>query len=36
MERGSRTLQDEYKTRSSKAKKDRSFVLVASIVDCVE
>jgi hypothetical protein len=37
MEKGNRTLQDEYKKGSSKAKKDRSImVLVASVVDCVE
>jgi hypothetical protein len=37
MEKGNRTLQDEYKKGSSKAKKERSIVLgVASVVDCVE
>jgi hypothetical protein len=33
---GNRTLQDKYKKGSSKAKKDRSVVLVAFVVDCVE
>jgi len=32
---GNRTLQDEYKKGSSKAKKDMYVVLVAFIVDCV-
>jgi hypothetical protein len=36
MEQGNRSLQDEYKKGSSKAKKDRFVVLVASVVDCVE
>ncbi len=36
MEKGNKTLQDEYKKGSSKAKKDKFVVLVASIVDCVE
>ncbi len=36
MERGRKTLQDEYKKGSSRAKKDRSIFLVESIVDCVE
>jgi hypothetical protein len=36
MEKGSKTLQDEYKKGSSKAKKDKSMVLVASVVDYVE
>jgi hypothetical protein len=35
MEKGSRTLQDEYKKGSSKAKEDKSIVSVAFVVDCV-
>jgi hypothetical protein len=36
MERGSRTLQDEYKKGSSRAKEHMSVVFVESVVDCVE
>ncbi len=36
MEKGSRTLQDEYKKGSSKAKKDRSVVVVEFVVDYVK
>jgi hypothetical protein len=33
---GNRTLQDEYQKGSSKPKKDKSVVLIASVVDCFE
>ncbi len=36
MERRSRTLQDEYKKGSSRAKKDRFVGFVETIVRCVE
>jgi hypothetical protein len=36
MEKRNRTMQDEYKKGSSKAKKDRSINLVAYVVDCVK
>jgi hypothetical protein len=36
MEKENRTMQDKYKKGSSKVKKDRSIVLVAFVVDCVE
>jgi hypothetical protein len=36
MEKGSKTLQDEYKKGSSRAKKDKFVVFVEYVVDCVE
>jgi len=36
MQRGSRTMQNEYKKGSSRAKKDKYVVFVEIIVDCVE
>ncbi len=36
MEKGSRTLQDEYKKGSSRAKKNRSMFIVEIVIDCVE
>jgi hypothetical protein len=36
MERRSRTLQDEYKKGSSRAKKDRFVGFIETIVRCVE
>jgi hypothetical protein len=36
MERGNITSYDKYKKGSSKTKKDKVVVLVASVVDCVE